>query len=55
MNYTDHIKEINRVKEELKHTLSPKRRHDLKKHLGRLHKELAEAKKWEAMRETRDH
>jgi hypothetical protein len=39
--------EIKRVKAELARTdLSFPRRRDLKKYLGRLHKEMSEAKKW---------
>lgn len=40
--------EIKRIKAELERTdLSYHRRHDLRKHLGRLHKEMSEAKKWQ--------
>jgi hypothetical protein len=47
VDFRSHRIEIKRVQTELSRTdLSYKRRHDLKKYLGRLHKELSEAKKF---------
>lgn len=47
VDFASHRKEIKRVQAELARTdISYHRRHDLKKYLGRLHKELSEAKKW---------
>lgn len=48
VDYKTQREEIKRIKAELERPdLSYHRRHDLKKHLGRLHKELSEAKKWQ--------
>ena len=47
VDYKTQRAEIKRIQAELERTdLSYRRRHDLRKHLGRLHKELSEAKKW---------
>lgn len=48
VDYKTQREEIKRIKAELERPdLSYHRRHDLRKHLGRLHKELSEAKKWQ--------
>ena len=47
VDFSTHRAEIKRVQAELNRAdLTYRRRHDLKKHLGRLHKELSEAKKY---------
>lgn len=47
VDFSTHRAEIKRVQAELNRSdLSYRRRHDLKKYLGRLHKELSEAKKY---------
>lgn len=38
---------IREVEAQIKATKSDKRRRDLRRHLTRLHREMAEAKKWE--------
>lgn len=48
VDYKTQREEIKRIKAELERPdLSYHRRHDLRKHLGRLYKGLSEAKKWE--------
>lgn len=48
IDYKTQREEIKRIKAELERPdLSYHRRHDLRKHLGRLHKEMSEAKKRE--------
>lgn len=47
IDYKSQREEIRRVKEALTKSRSPLRRRDLKRHLTRLNKEIAEAKKWE--------
>ena len=46
IDYKSQRREIRRVKEAISSTNSPHRKHDLKRYLGRLHKEMSEAKKW---------
>ena len=46
-DFKSHRAEIKRVQQMLKQPgISPHRYRDLKRYLGRLHKELSEAKKW---------
>lgn len=47
VDYAAHVQKIHDVEAELRLCENPKRKHDLKKYLGRLHKELSEAKKWQ--------
>ena len=47
VDFKSHRAEINKVKQQLANqNISYHRRRDLKRYLGRLHKELSEAKKW---------
>lgn len=46
IDYKSQRREIRRVKEAISSTNSPHRKRDLKRYLGRLNKEIAEAKKW---------
>ena len=47
VDFKSHRAEMNRVKQMLNDpNISFHRRRDLKRYLGRLHKELSEAKKW---------
>ena len=47
VDFKSHRAEINKVKQQLANpNLSYHRRRDLKRYLGRLHKEMSEAKKW---------
>ena len=47
VDFKAHRAEMNKVKQMLKKPdISYHRRRDLKRYLGRLHKEMSEAKKW---------
>lgn len=47
IDFKSHRADINKVKQQLANpNISYHRRRDLKRYLGRLHKELSEAKKW---------
>ena len=47
VDFKSHRAEINKVKQQLANpNLSYRRRRDLKRYLGRIHKEMSEAKKW---------
>ena len=47
IDFAAHRQKIREVKEQLSVEKSYYRRRDLKKHLGRLYKEMSEAKKWQ--------
>lgn len=47
IDYKAHKSEIIRAKGELMRTTNPHRKRDLRRYIGRLYKEMSEAKKWE--------
>lgn len=47
IDYKAHKSEIIRAKGELMRTTNPYRKRDLRRYIGRLYKEMSEAKKWE--------